>query len=744
MHYLISFVRRRIDTLCTVCAISSLGKLPVSLRVAADSSAQANNPASPKHLSGQRRLLDIPLCIFPIRFRLCLPALACFLFCWRPALAASDDAGALASAQGPFPAASQPTQNLKALSLEQLGNVEVTTQSKEPTEVWNTPAAVYVLTNEDIRRSGAATLPDLLRTVPGLEVAEFEGNQWAVGIRGFNSAFSKDILLLIDGRSTYTELFEGVYWDVQDVMLDDIDRIEIIRGPGGTIWGANAVNGVINIITKSAAGTQGALATGLSGQVDRFKGAIREGFQLKPNLHLRLFGKGLVREDEQNPNNDPYDRWHLGHGGARLDWTPNQRDTMTVAADGYTGASGQAVSVGSYSPFAQVTFDDTFAVSGGDLILAWQRRYTGGSDFHAEAYFDRTNRQGQEFGATQDTFDLDFIDHLAMLPCQDFIWGAGVRVSPSNFIQTLPTVDFEPHQETDYIFSAFLQDTFRLVPNHLTLTLGSKFEDNNYTAFEIQPSARATWNIGPHAMLWGAISRAVRTPGRLDRDILLTDVLLASPPILARIWGSPNFQSEVLIGYEAGYRQLLTHNLYADVAAFHNQYDDLEGFGPRFTTSNTSPPATVINLPYANAIKGVTDGIEIAPDWKPTSWWELKGNFSHVHIAVRDKPGFTDTSTVASDEGSSPHRTATLQSLFNLPHQTEFDFDYRFVSRLPAQNVKSYQAMDLHASWMPVKALRLTVAGRNLLQPHHHEFEGDNALPVGIRRTVSAAITWTR
>jgi iron complex outermembrane receptor protein len=657
---------------------------------------------------------------------------------------AEDAADALAAAQGPYPAASQPTQNLKALSLEQLGNVEVTTQSKEPAEVWNAPAAVYVLTQEDIRRSGAATLPDLLRTVPGLEVAEFEGNQWAVGIRGFNSAFSKDILLLIDGRSTYTELFEGVYWDVQDVLLDDIDRIEIIRGPGGTIWGANAVNGVINIITKRAADTQGTLATGFSGQVDRFTGAIRQGFQLNPNLQLRLFGKGLVREDELNPHYDPYDRWHLGHGGARLDWTPTQRDSVTVEADGYTGQSGQAVSVGSLSPFAQVVFDDTFAISGGDLLVAWQRRYTGGSDFHFDGYVDRTNRQGQEFGEGRTTYDLDFINHLAMLPREDLIWGAGVRFSPSNFVQTLPTVDFEPHQETDYIYSGFLQDSFRVVPDRLTLTFGSKFEDNNYTGFEIQPSARALWNIVPHSMLWGAISRAVRTPGRLDRDVLLTDVDVVSPPILARIWGDPTFKSEVLIGYEAGYRQLLTHNLYADVAAFHNQYDNLEGFGPRFTTANTSPPARIINIPFANAIKGVTDGIEIAPDWKPTSWWELKGNFSHVHVAVRDKPGFTDTSTPASDMGSSPHRTATLQSLFNLPHQTEFDFDYRFVSRLPAQNVLAYQTMDLHASWLPIKSLRLTVAARNLLQPHHNEFAGDNDNPVGIRRTVSAGITWTR
>jgi iron complex outermembrane receptor protein len=217
------------------------------------------------------------------------------------------------------------------------------------------------------------------------------------------------------------------------------------------------------------------------------------------------------------------------------------------------------------------------------------------------------------------------------------------------------------------------------------------------------------------------------------------------PAILARILGNPDFKSEVLIGYEAGYRQLLTSRLYADVSAFHNQYDNLESYGPRTISSITTPvAATLVTIPYANGIKGVTDGIEIAPDWKPTNWFELKGNFSHVHINVRPKPGFSDTTTVAADEGSSPHRTSTLQSLLNLPHHTEFDFDYRFVSRLPAQAVKSYQTMDIHASWSPIKSLRATLSGRNLLQPHHNEFAGDNGYAVGIRRNLDASITWTR
>jgi iron complex outermembrane receptor protein len=638
-----------------------------------------------------------------------------------------------------------PKDQLKNLSLEELGNVEVTTVSKVPETVWQTPAAVYVLTRDDIRRSGATTLPDLLRTVPGVEVAELQADQWAVGIRGFGSAFSKDVLLLIDGRSTYTPLFEGVYWDVQDVLLDDVERIEVIRGPGGTIWGANAVNGVINIVTRNARDTVGTLVTGESGYVDRFNGSVREGMGWGDRVACRLFAKGMVREDEQNAGNDAYDRWHLAHGGFRADWSPDKQDTFTVEGDAYTGASGQEISIGSYAPLQQLVIDDTFTISGGDVVVNWQHTYTGGSDLHAHAYFDHTNRQGTEFGETRDTVDFDFIDHVNMLLRQNLIWGGGIRFSPSSVIQTQPTVDFEPHGQTDYIYSTFLQDSFRLLPTNLTLTVGSKFEYNNYTGFEIQPSTRLLWNPVNHATLWAAVSRAVRTPGRLDRDLQLTDVYKTTPAVLVHIEGDPNFKSENLLGFEAGYRQLVTSKLYADVAAFENHYDKLESYGIQSYSAITTPTdAEVLNIPFANGIDGNTDGVEIAPDWKLAGWWELKGNFSHLRLDAHPRPGFDDTATAASYEGSSPHRMATLQSQVNLPHRAEFDFDYRFVSRLPAQLVESYQTMDAHTSWLLNKSLRFTVSGRNLLQPHHHEFAGDNDLPVGIRRSVYGGIAWIR
>ncbi|HEV2135671.1 MAG TPA: TonB-dependent receptor plug domain-containing protein [Terracidiphilus sp.] len=637
-------------------------------------------------------------------------------------------------------------QQLKSLSLADLGNIQVTTVNKEPEDVWQTPAAVYVLTENDIRRSGATTLPNLLRTVPGVEVAQVQNNYWAVGIRGFGSQFSRGVLLLIDGRSAYTELFEGVYWDVQDVPLDDIERIEIVRGPGGTIWGANAVNGVINIITKDAHDTQGALATGLSGHVNRFNGTLREGLHHR-DFYYRVYAHAFLREPAIDPGFAGYDRWHLVHGGFRADWNASQRDTLTLKGNIYTGQSGQQVGLGVYQPLAQIAVNGTQDISGGDLNLHWDHHYQGGSDLRVQAYFDRTNRHGPQFGETRSKFDVDVVDRVFLPGRNEVIWGAGIRLEPSHFIQTQATVDFLPHNQTDYIYSAFAQDTLQVIPSRLNLVAGTKLEYNNFSGFEYQPSVRLLLNPTRHSTLWGAVSRAVRTPGRLDQDLQLTGVISSHPPLIDRVEGDPLFQSEILIGYEAGYRQLLTRNLFADVAAFHNRYEKLEGYGIPFYSLITTPiTATVLNVPIANSVDGNTDGIEIAPDWKVTPWWDLKGNYSYLHIKTQPRPAFAGTVAqvnASSYNGTSPHRETTAQSYFDLPHGFNFNLDYRFVSRIPFQGVGSYQTGDAHAEWKMDGNWRLFVTGRNLLQPQHQEFNGENGNRVGIRREVFAGLTWT-
>ncbi|HSU19603.1 MAG TPA: TonB-dependent receptor, partial [Acidobacteriaceae bacterium] len=424
---------------------------------------------------------------------------------------------------------------LKQLSIAELGDVEVTTVNKEPEEVWQTAAAVSVLTQDDIRRSGATTIPEILRLVPGVEVARSESDQWSVAIRGFNSIFSKGLLVLIDGRSVYTPLFEGVYWDVQDLVLEDIDHIEIIRGPGGTIWGANAVNGVINIITKKSRETQGGMAHLVSGgPIDRFIGEIRYGAAPLPNLQFRVFAKGFNRGAEKVHGDDPYDHWHQARGGFRVDWQPSSKDNFTASGMVYGGKSGDQNQIGQFVPPAQLVIDGQQVVSGGDVILRWDHQLKGGSNFYLQGYFDRTNRGTSQFTETRDTFDLDFIFNAAKLPRQNLILGAGLRESPSNIVQTQPTVNFTPHRINNYVYSLFAQDSFKLVPDRLTFTLGTKLENNNYSGWGIQPNANLVWTPGKHTTLWAAVSRALRTPGRVDRDLSLIGYAPGfTPPLFA-------------------------------------------------------------------------------------------------------------------------------------------------------------------------------------------------------------------
>jgi len=641
---------------------------------------------------------------------------------------------------------------LKSLSLEQLGEVEITTVSKQPEEVWQTPAAVFVVTQDDIRRSGALSIPEILRLVPGVEVARSQSGAWAVGISGFNSGFSKDLLVLIDGRSVYTPLFEGVYWDVQDLVLDDIDRIEIIRGPGGTIWGPNAVNGVINIITKKAADTQGAMArVDAGGAVNRFTGELRLGISPFRDLQIRVFAKGFDRGAEANPRNDPYDDWHQERGGFRADWQPTKRDSLTASAMVYGGKTGDQNTIGQFYPPSQMVVDGQQTVSGGDLVLRWDRQLAHQSSFYVEGYFDRTNRATSQFTETRDTFDFDFIGHIANLPRQDLIVGAGLRESPSNLVQTQATVNFAPNKINNYVYSLFAQDTFRLVPDRLTLTLGSKFIDDMYSGWGVEPTAQLLWHPRDTTTLWASVARALRTPGRLDRDLhLLGDVTPGGNgalPIFLQVEGNPNFVPEVLIGWSAGFRQLLWSNLYVDIAAFHNQYDNIESYGsnPEFTvTFPTSPyPYESLNIQFGNGLRGVSDGLEIAPDWKPVSWFEMRGSFSHVHVALHSKPGYSQASYASGIEGSSPHREASVQGIFTLPHGIEIVPDYRFVSALPANSVPSYQTVDARIAYRIARHFEFAATGRNLLQARHEEIGGDNSNVTAVKREVFGGLTWS-
>ena len=505
---------------------------------------------------------------------------------------------------------------LSGLTLQELGDVEVTTESKEPEEVWNTPAAIFVITQEDIRRSGATSIPEVLRLAPGVEVARMDSDHWAVGIRGFGSQFSKAVLVLIDGRSVYTPLFAGVYWQLQNVLLDDVERIEIIRGPGGTIWGANAVDGVINIVTKSSNETHGALVSGGGGNVDQGMGAFRYGGEIG-KLNYRVYGMAFGRAPEFHFDQASFDDWQMGQEGFRTDWKTT-RDSFTLQGDMYKGYDGERVEVSSYSPPSIAVLDGEHNVSGGNVLGRWKRTLSETSDVQIQGYYDRTSRASPQLNEVRDTFDIDLLYHL-QFSRNDLLLGAGARWSPDTITQKFATLDFEPHQETDSIYSGFLRDQIYILPKTLSIVLGSKFEHNNYSGFEVQPEARMLWTPTNRQTIWASLTRAVRTPSRLDTDLQLTDLLAAKPPTFLRVVGDPDFRAEKLVGTEIGYRALLAQRLYVDLDAFYNDYNDLYGYGPgkAFVESTPSPAHLVLQLPLANALKGLTKGFEISPDWKP-------------------------------------------------------------------------------------------------------------------------------
>lgn len=634
---------------------------------------------------------------------------------------------------------------LKHLSLEQLGDIEVTTTSKEPEQVWRTPAAIFVITQDDIRRSGATSLPEVLRLAPGVEVARIDSDHWSIGIRGFAAALASKLLVLIDGRSVYTPLFAGVYWQVQATPLEDIERIEVIRGPGGTIWGANAVDGVINIITKSAKETHGSIVSLGGGNVDEGTGAVRYGGGNDRGFNYRVYGMGFDRSPEFHPEDNTFDAWRMGQAGFRTDTELSARDTFTFQGDVYRQIAGETTTYGLYSPPSEVTVDGNAELTGGNLLGRWKRVLNEHSDFQVQAYFDRTNHSEPEFEESRNTFDVDFLHHLTLPGQQDFLWGLGARVSPSNVAQLVPTIDFFPQHLTDQVYSGFVQDQIGFLNRRLSLTLGSKLEHNNYTGFEVQPSARLLWAPTPRQSFWTSFTRAVRTPSRLDEDIQLTDFATATPlPIYLQVSGNRQFRSEVLLGYEAGYRALITSHFYLDIALFHNNYNDIYSFqvGAPFLEASPLPAHAIIPLLTSNGIRGTTKGFEVAPDWKPTSWWELRPSYSHLETLMENGPGSNDPTSVAGYEGSSPRHQATIQSFLNLPKKLEFEQTYRYVSALPAQTVKSYSTADARLGWLFIRQMDLSVVGQNLMQPHHAEFGGDPGGLVGIKRSVYAQITW--
>jgi iron complex outermembrane receptor protein len=642
---------------------------------------------------------------------------------------------------------------LKNLSLEELSQIEVITPSKEPVKAIQVPAAIYVITGEDIKRSGATSIPEALRMAPGVEVARIDANKWSIGIRGFGSRLTRSVLVIIDGRTVFTPLFDGTYWEVQDTMMDDIDRIEVIRGPGGTIWGPNAVNGVINVITKDSRDTHGMLSSAGGGNEEQGFVNFRYGGGNGNGLDYRFYGKAFTRSPEVHPDGANFDDWRAGQGGFRMDWRPNGRDTFTLQGDIYDEAAGERVQVVTYAaPYSQ-NVDANALLSGGNTVGRWERVISDRNSIRVQFYYDRTNRHEPNFGELRNSFDFDFLQRVSLPARQRISWGFGARADPLNDLPVVSGLTFLPAKRTDYLLSGFLQDEIGLVENRLSLTLGSKVISTNAThGVGVEPSARLLWSPTAKQSFWAAYTHALRTPSDSETNFNLSGYVGPAGDgnqIFARFNANPSFAPEQLNGYEVGYRQLVGSKVFIDTTAFYNHYHDLfseDITGPIFFEETPAPAHYLLPAQFGNGLLGNTKGIEVAPEWRPTSWWRLRGSYSYLHMSLARSPGSEDVGTAPGIMGSSPAHMASVDSAVDFSKTLRLDLMYRFVSSLPGQTipVPAYSTGDASFGWRFKPGLELALVGRNLLQPSHPEYYGDPGPLVAIKRSAYVKITWSK
>jgi iron complex outermembrane receptor protein len=648
------------------------------------------------------------------------------------------------------PQPNQPSpEALKQLSLEELSQIEVTTPSKEPTKVSQTPAAIYVITGEDIRRSGATSIPEALRLAPGVEVARIDGNNWSIGIRGFGSDLTRSVLVLIDGRTVYTPLFAGTNWDVQNTNMDDIDRIEVIRGPGGTIWGPNAVNGVINIITKDAKDTKGMLVSAGGGNVEQGFLNFRYGGGNDKDFSYRIYGLGFTRGPEEHTDGRNFDDWREGQIGFRMDWAES-RDTFTLEGDAYDEIAGKSVQATSYtSPYSQI-LDANALMSGENILGRWKRTIDAGNDLQVQIYFDRVDRQTPNYIEDRDTFDIDFLQRLRLPARQELTYGLGARVDPVNDPVVVSGLQFVPYKRTDYLGTAFLQDQIGLVEDRLSLILGTKMLKTNFTSdVDFEPSIRLLWTPSEKQTIWAAFTHALRTPSDSEENFYLLGYIGNAPngtPYFARFNPNRNFLPEQMNGYELGYRNFLSKNIYVDVTGFYNHYHDLfseDIIGQPYLETNPLPVHILLPADFGNGLLGYTKGAEIAPEWSPKDFLRLRGSYSYLHMNIGKAPNSADVGSAPGIVGSSPQHQGSVQLSVDFAKRLQFDFDYRYVSALAAYAVPSYSTGDARFGWRVSRQFELSLVGENLFQPGHAEYGGDPGPLILIRRSAYARLTWS-
>ncbi len=605
------------------------------------------------------------------------------------------------------------------LSLDQLSEIEVTSVSKKAEKAKDAPAAIYVITQEDIRRSGMTKLPELFRMVPGMSVAQAGSNGWAISERGFNDKFANKALVLIDGRTVYSPMFSGVLWDAQDVVLEDIERIEVIRGPGATLWGANAVNGVINIITKSAKDTQGSMAVAGTGTLDRANTVLRHGMKVGEDTYVRTYAKYNNTDELRSQAGDgAQDEWHKEQAGFRADSKLNATDDLTVQGDVYHALENNLYYLPDLTAGALVTPAQVdVQVSGANLLMRYNTNLSNQSALTFQAYYDGTDRKIISYNNHTDTLDFDLQHVWTGFTDQEIVSGLGYRlIADSNkytYYYTLTDLD-----RNDQLFSAFVQDKIALADD-IFLTLGSKFEHNDYTGFEYQPSARMSWLINEDRMMWGSVARAIRTPNRFSETGLLKAAAGGGGYLVSH--PNPNLESEQLIAYEMGYRFKPTQNTSVDSSVFYNDYSNVAIGSLGAAYAVVDPLLGVIgqrDLDASNNNAARSFGIEIDGKMDISQNWQLAAGYSYIDLK------FAHPSTGFTFEGKEPRNQFNVRSTYKLMDNVEMSNALYYVDNLRGINVKSYPRFDTRLGWNPMPNLELSLTGTNLLRDQHQEFNG--------------------
>jgi iron complex outermembrane receptor protein len=667
-------------------------------------------------------------------FRLCrrgqaLKCLACIL-----ALSALSTGVA---AQQPALGSEKPL-DLTSISIEDLMNIQVTSASKKAESLSAAPAAIFVITGENIRRGGYSSVPEALRTAPGLYVVQQSSHVWLVTARGFSNEFNDKMLVLIDGRLVYSPTFGGVYWDVQAPPVEDIDRIEVIRGPGGTLWGANAMNGVINIITKESAKTQGLLVASSAGVNEGYAGHARYGGKIGESFAYKIYGTSnywLPTVDPTGKQN--YDTWAITQGGMRFDWTASRKDIVTFDGQGYSGRIRDVDA--SFIPTSAVpaVVDISGVVKGGHLLGQWKHSFNDDSDLNVLGYCDWTDRFSSALTENRDTCDVEVQHRYSFTPRQTLTWGGSILTTEEIWNQTFTNRFVPPYQRVT-TYSAFLQYDVVLAPDNIRLIGGSKFEHNPYTGFEYQPQIRAVWTpYKPHT-LWAAVSRAVRTPDRLDEDILDRNMQInpsPPPPEFLLFTGNPAVKSEVLIASEVGYLYEWRQKFSVDATAFYNHYNRLIGASaPGSPIVNPSPFFIDFPVQATNEEGGQTHGLELFAKYTPLRRWT-------VSVGITELRGASPAGTAFPAVANNPKHEVNARSKLDLTQFVNFDASYYYNNAI-SHLLPPLNRLDVGLSTRPIRGFSFSVWGKNLQQDRHKEAIPQLFLGGDIRRSVVFKVIW--